>query len=186
MPRPIWLWVVFLLSLIYFLTGLLGGSFALYIQLYPEKYIKKIEEMNTFFHSIPGAMEAGAQLDQLDQSLEQTKTLLKQPGYRMTGTIFAVIKIMLALGFLFGAISLFRLRLAGVSLLKAVYYCDLVIAISSMLLMHHLEQKWGAIPPGTVSGGTLSLMMIGGLLLNFLLDGIPLLCLHWGDKSALE
>lgn len=177
MRRPLWVWVVLLVSLFSGCSAFRGGSVL-------------FEGTDAWLESMVKLREQAAQLPDRTgmmsaqrQALDQTVTLMgeigKNPLYIAQTVIVAILQLVLGVGFLIGAVRLYRLQLRGVTILQLCNGAAIVLGIMNFLVFSLLRSQ-STVP---AESGEAWLAIIGMAIIFAPLYLLPLMLLTFCSRA---
>ena len=180
MYRPFWLKFVIAVSLLFTVTGLGTSAMSLYFMTRGEEYIEQMEAMSTRY----GNAQSAAELESQRNQIATMRAQMNNPVAKTIGYITTILKLVLVVGLFIGTLQLIKFDPRALTGLVIVYTCDLLLGIFGIVSGYLLNPGAMSEMPGGTSMAAFAMIFTGLIVLTT--NGIPLLCLLFGDKSCFE
>lgn len=177
MNRPLWVWVVFLMSMVFTVTGLIGSGTGILFT-FSGYQITQMEKMRSEFSSLPNSQEVNSQFDRM---LEEQKKIASDPLRMSIAVVNCVLKFIISLALLVGGIRLFKMNSRGIGLLVSAYFADILLVLFGMTTSYILNKEYFQTLGTFSSAGLIAMVMT--IIFSLILNGIPILCLLFGSKD---
>lgn len=182
MSRPLWVWLVVVISFFSGCGALVSGGTGLFTAAVPNLAISRFEKLREQASQLPsGGGDQLSQLQELDKLIARTTELTQNPLYNAQALLMAIVQLALGFGFLIGLVRLYRLQFSGVTILQIAN----VVAILSTIATYAVQHFTGLMPQFVPNEpGIQRFVIISSIFLSSLFYLLPLLLLTFCSKAS--
>lgn len=183
MKRPIWVWLICIVSLFLGITGLFGSPFVIYQALHPET-ISQIAnrdrtQMEEHMKDLPPELKT--KMDNLYKSIDEQQTVLlekfKSPWYRLWFFMTGILGGIISIGFFYGLVKLFRMQAIGITVLLVCFGYHLLVVVIGLFQMSSMTSSLGDM------GSLMGILASFGLLFSAAMYLVLMLILWFCDRE---